>query len=269
MLVSRIDTTMESSKWSNLLEKANIILHGWSVNNKNFVLDPLTCMIRLAMLSHLPEGTKISIQQNRVTYNNASIFQGPVRWVSGDTRDDLHNLHNPLQKITLWYHTDTDAFQFLLKKAIVGLQKVKHTYPEQSIITHTLDHYIGILESSLVEDTSKINDLDKEIMRQEPISIKKHTDDRDNRQEKSVTPTSKEEDDITRETNIRENLLYQSFKKLWNYRQLVTIYYLYQELEKVDDNQVNASGYIQAIENLLDVKETTVTQFITRVTTVL
>ena len=45
---------------------------------KNMVLDPLTCIIRLAILSFKPVGTKISINNNRITYCEPSIFQGTL-----------------------------------------------------------------------------------------------------------------------------------------------------------------------------------------------
>ena len=35
-------------------------------------------------------------------------------------------------------------------------------------------------------------------------------------------------------TDLRENLLYQSFKHLWNNRQLKTIYFLFQELDYLE-----------------------------------
>ena len=266
---------MDNSKWKNIVDTANVFLHGWSVSNKNFVLDPLTCLIRLAMISNLPGGTKISIQQNRVTYNHASFFQGPVRWVSGDTRDDLHNLHNPLQKIASWYFIDNEPFQFLLDKAIKGLQIVKNSYPSQSIITHTLDHYSNILEKSIKSKYEKHLDLDSIMMRDQPLEIDKEKKEKKNSNSKNdkdtdgsnMTDTDKNSED---EKNIRENLLYQSFKKLWNYRQILTIYYLFKEIDKLTVEDLDQkNSYIQSTEVLLDMKETIVTQFITRVTTVL
>ena len=273
---------MDPVRWKSIIDKASgVLLHGWNVNNRNYVLDPLTCLIRLAMISHLPVGTKISIQQNRVTYNHASIFQGPVRWVSGDTRDDLHNLHNPLQKITLWYHVDSQPFQYLLAKAIEGLRKVKNSYPQQSIITHTLDHYIGILEKSVTSTRNADKSLEGFIMRDAPLEDESQTlgsvgDKHDGEKHKNSGGSSvKKDTNEAQETDLRENLLYQSFKNLWNNRQLKTIYFLFQELDclesKSGDDGIHSQkqAYIQSIETILDMKENIVTHFITRVTTVL
>lgn len=279
---------MDPVRWKSIIDKASgVLLHGWNVTNRNYVLDPLTCLIRLAMISHLPVGTKISIQQNRVTYNHASIFQGPVRWVSGDTRDDLHNLHNPLQKISLWYQVDSQPFQYLLAKSIEGLRKVKNSYPEQSIITHTLDHYIGILEKSVTASRNTDKNLEGFIMRDSPIEDGggngdghggRHGGDgngRGNGSDSNTEERKRKSLEDQQETDLRENLLYQSFKHLWNNRQLKTIYFLFQELDhlesKIGEDGVDSQkkAYIQAIETILDMKENVVTHFITRVTTVL
>ena len=71
--------------------------------DKNFILDPLSCVIRLAILSFKPSGTKISITRNKISYNEPSILQGTIRWSQGDNRDDLHNIYNPLKKATEWF----------------------------------------------------------------------------------------------------------------------------------------------------------------------
>ena len=306
---------MDPKRWKSLLETANVILHGWSVQSRNYVLDPLTCLMRLAMISFLPDGTKISINQNRVTYSNAGFFQGPVRWVTGDTRDDLHNLHNPIQKIGLWYYIKDPAFQYILRKGILGLTKVKNSYSQQSIIRHSLDHYIGILEKSVIRESEQgslknlsssmmINFTDvqnKEKLEKEHLerdrSEKKvgknkqrkgkgsgggggsgsagggYDDDEevdiDDNGDEEGKKSDKEKNDNDKETNLRESLLYRSFQDLWNYRQMMTIYYLYQELDRTDLDQTEKDGIIQATELLLDLKEKKVTEFILKMTTVL
>ena len=296
---------MDPKRWKSLLETANVILHGWSVQSRNYVLDPLTCLMRLAMISFLPDGTKISINQNRVTYSNAGFFQGPVRWVTGDTRDDLHNLHNPIQKIGLWYYVKDPAFQYILRKGILGLTKVKNSYSQQSIIRHSLDHYIGILEKSVIRESEQgsiknlsssmmINftdvqskeKLEKEHLERERSEKKVGKNkqrgggregdgdgygdgDGERKDEKKSGSDNKEKNDNDKETILRESLLYRSFQDLWNYRQIMTIYYLYQELDRTDLDQTEKDGIIQATELLLDLKEQKVTEFILKMTTVL
>ena len=73
---------------------------------KNYVLDPLTCIIRCAILSFKPKGTKLSINQNKITFVDPNFLQGTIRWTYGDKREDLHNIYKPIVKSTRWYKSN-------------------------------------------------------------------------------------------------------------------------------------------------------------------
>ena len=45
-------------------------------SEKNSILDPLTCMVRLAILQFKEEGTKISVGNNRISYNSLIFSRG-------------------------------------------------------------------------------------------------------------------------------------------------------------------------------------------------
>ena len=53
------------------------------------VIEPLTCMIRLAILAYKPKGTKVCIYENAIYIQEPSLLQGPIRWLSGDNRNDM------------------------------------------------------------------------------------------------------------------------------------------------------------------------------------
>ena len=72
-------------------------------HEKNMVLDPLTSIVRLAILSFKSKGTKISINNNKITFCEPNMWQGTLRLAFGDNREDLHNLYNPIVKATKWY----------------------------------------------------------------------------------------------------------------------------------------------------------------------
>ena len=73
---------------------------------RDSILDPLTCLVRLSILDFKPLGTKISLNNNKIKYNEPNVLQGAIRWTNGDAREDLHNLFNPLKKaVLLWYDT--------------------------------------------------------------------------------------------------------------------------------------------------------------------
>ena len=77
---------------------------------RDSILDPLTCIIRLGILEFKPIGTKISLNNNKIKYNDPCVIQGALRWSNGDNREDLHNLYYPLLKCIHWYPVDRYPF---------------------------------------------------------------------------------------------------------------------------------------------------------------
>ena len=74
-----------------------------NIHQLNYIIEPLCCVIKLAILSFYPIGTKISIQHNTIEFVKPNALQGTIRWSYGDRREDLHHLHNPLVKAAEWY----------------------------------------------------------------------------------------------------------------------------------------------------------------------
>ena len=68
-------------------------------NQKNLILEPISCIMKLILLQHKEEGTKISVNNNAILFNEPSLGQGFLRSIYGDCREDLHNLYNPFFKI--------------------------------------------------------------------------------------------------------------------------------------------------------------------------
>jgi len=97
-------------------------------NNNHSIIDPLTCLIRLAMLEFKPINTKISIKNNRITYNDPNILQGALRWTNGDNRADIHNIYNPILKAIQWYEPENEDIKNIFKYAVKGLEKLKMYY---------------------------------------------------------------------------------------------------------------------------------------------
>lgn len=215
---------MDKAVFTNITNNSYYLLTSlWQgKDDKSYILDPLTCVIRLGVLSFKPVGTKISINQNKISYNDPNIFQGTVRWTYGDNRNDLHNLFKPLLYSTQWYDMEDPAISNIFTFAISGLEKLKLSYTTNSIICHSIDHYIDV--------------------------IKKY----------------KNKDDKTE----NENELYKKLKNLWSDSQISIINSLLQEVCKTD--MINKKEYyINAIENILSIKEETVNDLIIKNTTLL
>ena len=85
--VIKLVTTSLVKKISNLIT---------SPSERGLILEPISTLFRLSILSFKPKGTKISITENKIIINDNNYIQGISRWSGGDARTDLHNLFNPL-----------------------------------------------------------------------------------------------------------------------------------------------------------------------------
>ena len=124
-------------------------------NKSNSIIDPLTCLIRIGILEFKPFNTKLSIKNNRITYNDPNIFQGPLRWSNGDNREDIHNIYNPIMKAIQWYDFENEDIKHIFKYALKGLEKLKSSYEENSIITHSIKYYITYIKQNIKTNKPK------------------------------------------------------------------------------------------------------------------
>ena len=115
-------------------------------NNKNLILEPLCTIVKLILLSYKPDGTKISIYNNSIQFHEPSMIQGFLRIWTGDCREDLHNLYNPLIKALEYSKRENPKHIFMLRKCIEGLNIILKVYDCNTIINHTLLHYINIID---------------------------------------------------------------------------------------------------------------------------
>ena len=139
-------------------------------NKKDSILDPLTCLVRLGVLEFKPIGTKISLNNNRIKYNEPNVLQGAMRWTNGDTREDLHNLFNPLKKAVLWYDSKDEEIKNIFIYSIKGLEKLQSSYNNNSVISHSIQLYIDYLRQNI---SNKNNKKDREITEDEENTISK------------------------------------------------------------------------------------------------
>ncbi len=65
-------------------------------NVKSYILDPLSVIIKLAIISNKPVGTKIMIQNNVIFLQEPGIFQAFCRYVLNTNKSDLPYMYNPI-----------------------------------------------------------------------------------------------------------------------------------------------------------------------------
>ena len=161
----------------------NYISNYISPEDKIQIIEPLTCMMRLAILSFKPVGTKICIYDNSIYIQEPSFLQGTLRWISGDNRNDLHYLLLPITKALIkWDPIENDAITNIYKLAIKGLVKLKSGYNclyTSSLTSHSIDLYINLIKDRLngkppnedMEDISNYNNFFDKLWTTEQILL--------------------------------------------------------------------------------------------------
>jgi hypothetical protein len=172
-----------SKSISNGLYLVNYLTNLKNKDDKNIIIDPMSCLIKLSILKFCPIGTKISIGDNMITILDPGLLQGAVRFIKGDGREDLHNLYIPLIKSIEWYYKSKidSEIKTLFDFSINGLEILKLSYPINSTICHTLDLYIHHLTTKQtntlydkelkLEENNKIHDYLKQLWTQREIHI--------------------------------------------------------------------------------------------------
>jgi hypothetical protein len=135
---------------------------------KSFLLDPLSVIIKLAIIGNKPEGTKISIFNNLIKIQEVGPFQSLVRYWFKNNKSDLHYLYNPIQLACATFLTEEMIEEYptiikLFESAVEGIEKLKITYKEHSIVVLCLNYYSNIISNylgdSYNEELFKENDL--------------------------------------------------------------------------------------------------------------
>lgn len=134
--------------------------------NMGTLLDPINTAISLSMLNFYPDGTKISIQNNEIIFQEPTGYQGISRWKNGDSYEDIHNLVNPIKKLlttkensTLW---GEDNFGYLCNMMKSGLANLAKTYKENQIANHTIEFYQSLIGENMQNKSHFLDKLDTE-----------------------------------------------------------------------------------------------------------
>ena len=124
--------------------------------NKNDILDPLSLVIKLYIYSFKPNGTKISILNNKIHFQDKGIFQSTIRTLNGDTKNDLINMLFPLTYACEKYLQSDEKkdFQVIFEKVIQSLDKLNQIYKSNEI-THNIEQLKNIINKYIQE--SKFN----------------------------------------------------------------------------------------------------------------
>jgi hypothetical protein len=136
--------------------EASIPDNNRNTNYKLYVLDPLSTIVKLAIIGNKPVGTKIYISENVIYLQEPGLFQALCRMYFNTNKADLQYLYNPIYYACQIYLTSkfvdkTPGIKKLFSSAIVGLARLKDTYKACPIIPLCLNLYISIIENHLDE----------------------------------------------------------------------------------------------------------------------
>jgi len=261
---------------------------------RNVIIDPFSCLVKLSLIKYLDEGTKVSIYQNRLNFNTPSYIQGIIRFMYGDNREDLHNILLPIQKCVEWYWNEKDNdIVYMFNNAVLGLKFLKNSYSTYATIQHTIDYYIIILMQKNTSIMSKmgINSIDIEKLTNAILNtddsrkdeIKKDDSKKDDtRKDDSRKDKKKDGKEYTKEQpkeNPREQIydgketkledrisiqtrdIHKFLYELWNQREMNIVINLYKEMETKQAG--NERDYIyNNIMNYCQMKENNVYKYI-------
>lgn len=131
------------------------------LDEKSYIIDPLTCVCKLALLYFLPPKTRLAISNYVLHIQFNSCYQWLERMKNGDSRIDLSNLNGPLFRASQWYivngeesadmsDSTRNAMRCIMQFCIKGLTKMQtHTYKDDMSMTLILQYLINMLRDGL------------------------------------------------------------------------------------------------------------------------
>ena len=269
---------------------------------RNSILDPMTCIVRLGILGFKECGTKISVADNSIKFNNPNIFQGAKRWSMGDNREDLHNIYNPIKKVVSWFNLNAPEIDGIIKYAIRGIHLLKSSYNQNSIVSHTLNLYIRELEiaiqrAKLNTETQSVegnsggggakspktrrqkkggggghqNNYHQERKREDESDDEELANDTTSNLSNSTKSSTTHNSNffLEVEQEVKNKHIYDFFRSLWNENEITICYNLLVEMSKCRDKPDELENYIRSLDAILSMKEQKTKDLLTETSTIL
>ena len=131
-----------------------------TLNIKLYILDPLSVIIKLAIMAKKPIGTKIIIRNNIIQFHEMGYFQGIFRYLHGSNKFDLHYLYNPIQMacshFLLMHDSSSEKhrrIQHLFSMAQKGIKNLIETYKSTSMVHVCLNYYLSMINNYIKNES--------------------------------------------------------------------------------------------------------------------
>lgn len=130
-------------------------------NLQLFILDPLSVIIKLAILSNKPIGTKIGIRSNIVYLQEPGPFQSICRLVLNHNKTDLHYFYNPIEFACQYYLAlpfiqQHPKIKELFLCAQRGVLNLIETYKNCPVMIICLNYYLSLISNHLDEKNNNM-----------------------------------------------------------------------------------------------------------------
>jgi hypothetical protein len=133
-------------------------------NNANlhlFILDPLSVIIKLAIISNKPIGTKLRIDNNVIYLQEPGLFQGLSRYFYKSNKTNIQYLYNPIEiacnnYLTKEFTQKNPKIKDLFKCSQNGLLKLIETYKSSSIMRICINYYLSLITNYLEEKNNNL-----------------------------------------------------------------------------------------------------------------
>lgn len=207
------------------LDKTNVKMNELNCNCKQYILNPLTVIIKLSILSCKPIGTKIHIQNNTIYFQEPGIFQGITRYIFKSDKSQLQYIYNPIKiacknYLSKEFIKNTPNIVNIFMSAKKGLEKLIKTYASCSITILCLKYYYVII-TNYINKSLSLNEILKE-------------------------PIFNDDNDLTNKYYTKD--LINKLENQWNTSKLKIILDLMDFLLNKDVNENN----IRSLENIID-----------------
>jgi len=213
------------------IDQTNIKINELNINCKQYILNPLTVIIKLSILSCKPIGTKIHIQNNTIYFQEPGIFQGLTRYIFKSDKSQLQYIYNPIKiacknYLSKEFIKNTPNIVNIFMSAKKGLEKLIKTYASCSITILCLKYYYVII-TNYINQSLSLNEILKE-------------------------PIFNDDNDLTKKFYTKD--LINKLENQWNTSKLKIILDLMDFLLNQDINENNTNN-IRSLENIIDNNE--------------
>lgn len=129
-----------------------------------YPLDPLTTILKLYLLSYLPNDTKLSIFPCKIYFQQPGLIQSLSRSYYKNKRNHLYRLKDSINKFIEIYKPfeEKESIQYFTQGALNGIKQLIDLYTLSSddtqVLIHALEHYYKILSESMDKNTLDIED---------------------------------------------------------------------------------------------------------------